>query len=91
MSKWDNARHRNIRKQLILDPLKRDGYVRCVTCGRVCTRPDQVDLGHDTTDPTGSRYRGAQCVPCNRGEGGRIGARITNARRRRVRIVRRAW
>ncbi len=48
--------------------------VRCVTCG-VQLHGRAWDLGH-TEDR--ARYLGPQCEPCNRGDGGSRGARMTN-------------
>ena len=82
------AAHQRARRRFILLPLKRHGFVTCVTCGARCTRPDQVDLGHDHTDPTGRTYRGPQCIPCNRGDG----ARRSNERiDRPTEMITRSW
>lgn len=75
---YNGASHRRMRDRLVLIPLKRYGFVTCVTCGKVCTKPSEADAGHDHVN---GGYLGAQCVPCNRGDGGRNGARVTNSRR----------
>lgn len=64
--------------------LKAEGLLVCATAGKSPNCPqvirdgDDWDLGH-TEDRTG--YIGPQCVPCNRGDGGRNGAKVTNTKR----------
>lgn len=80
--KYDTAAHARARKRLVITPIRRYGYVLCVTCGKKLTSPAEADAGHDHDDPTGRRYLGPQCHACNRSDGGRRGAEATNARRR---------
>ena len=80
--KYDTAAHARARKRLVVTPIRRYGYVLCVTCGKKLTSPAEADAGHDHDDPTGRRYLGPQCHACNRADGGRRGAEATNARRR---------
>lgn len=55
------------------------GGVDCARCGDVRIKPgDAWDLGHDDHDR--SKYTGPECIPCNRGTGGRNGAAVTNAK-----------
>ncbi|WP_309105028.1 hypothetical protein [Microbacterium sp.] len=66
--------------------------VRCWRCGRMLEPGAPFDVGH--LDPHGGPARSnlaPECVRCNRGEGGRRGAAITNGRRPRpsLRPVRR--
>ena len=56
--------------------------VRCWRCPRILEPGAPFDVGH--LDPDGGHGRenlAPECRPCNRGEGGRRGAAITNARR----------
>lgn len=54
------------------------GAGECWRCGTPIAPGDPWDAGHDDTDRT--KYRGIECVPCNRGTGGRNGAAATNAK-----------
>lgn len=76
--------------------LQHDGPVRCACvrldcsrhqgqCATVISHDDRWDLGH-TDDRTG--WTGPECIPCNRGAGGRNGAAVTNGR---AAIVIREW
>lgn len=59
--------------------LESDGPVPCAKgCGRLIHHGSRWDLGH-TDDRTG--WTGPECIPCNRGAGGRNGAAVTNAAR----------
>lgn len=55
--------------------------VQCATCPTLITPESQWDLGHDHVN---GGYLGPQCVPCNRGDGGRRGAEATNAKRQMI-------
>lgn len=64
-------------------PVVARGGVMCARQGPKCIgkplAPDQeFDLGHDDNDRT--KYNGPECIPCNRGAGGKAGAAVTNAR-----------
>lgn len=64
------------------DPIVKAGGVVCARQGPKCTGnpidPDQSwDMGHNE-DRTA--WTGPECIPCNRGEGGRNGAAVTNAK-----------
>lgn len=66
------------------------GGVMCARQGPRCVgkpiQPGQAwDLGH-TDDRTA--WTGPECVPCNRGEGGRRGAAVTNGAARSAMTVR---
>ena len=67
--------------------LKAEGALLCATAGKhkdcpqVIRDGDQWDLGHT---PDRTAYLGPQCIPCNRGDGGRNGAAVTNSRIGRV-------
>ena len=61
-----DADHERLRKQ-IQTRIDRGHPVPCVTCGVLLVGRDW-DLGHDH-DHGG--HLGPQCVPCNRGDGGR--------------------
>ncbi|HWU29258.1 MAG TPA: hypothetical protein VN041_09235, partial [Microbacterium sp.] len=53
--------------------------VRCWRCGRVIEPGMPFDVGH--LDPDGGHGRSnlaPECVPCNRRDGGRMGAAVTN-------------
>jgi hypothetical protein len=54
------------------------GAAECARCGDPLPPGSKWDLGH-TDDRTG--YNGPECIPCNRGNGGRNGAAVTNAKR----------
>lgn len=57
--------------------------VRCWRCGRPLPPGSRFDVGHlDRHAGHALSNLAAECVPCNRRDGGRIGAAITNARRR---------
>ena len=65
------------------EPLVAKGGVMCARRGPNCIGepigPDQAwDLGHQDGDR--SKYNGPECIPCNRGTGGRNGAAVTNAK-----------
>lgn len=65
------------------EPLVNAGNLMCVRQGPKCVGqpldPGQAwDLGHNE-DRTA--WTGPECVPCNRGAGGRNGAAVTNAAR----------
>ncbi|HUG50387.1 MAG TPA: hypothetical protein VLZ78_05260 [Terrimesophilobacter sp.] len=63
---------------------KLGGEVRCWRCGRPIELGMKFDVGHLNPDGGHSLSNlAAECVPCNRRDGGRMGAAITNARRRR--------
>ncbi|WP_460776025.1 hypothetical protein [Microbacterium sp. GXF7504] len=56
--------------------------VRCWRRGEVIEPGSPFDVGH--LDPDGGHARGnlaPECIRCNRSEGGRRGAALTNARR----------
>lgn len=58
--------------------------VTCWRCRRVLEPGMRFDVGH--LDPNGGPSRSnlaPECVPCNRRDGGRLGAALTNARRAR--------
>lgn len=58
--------------------------VRCWRCGRVLEPGAPFDVGHLDADGGPARSNLApECRPCNRRDGGRRGAAITNARRAR--------
>lgn len=64
-------------------PIVEAGGVMCARRGPKCIgkpiQPDQEwDMGHDDHDRT--KWTGPECVPCNRGAGGRNGAAVTNSR-----------
>ena len=64
-------------------PVVRAGGVMCARQGPTCTGqpidPDQAwDLGHND-DRTA--YTGPECIPCNRGAGGRNGAAASHVKR----------
>ena len=50
------------------EPLVATGNVKCWRCGEYIP-PGAFDLGHDDRDR--SKYRGPECVPCNRATSGR--------------------
>ena len=62
--------------------LRQLGVMQCPT---LIHHGDRWDLGH-TDDRTG--YLGPQCIPCNRGAGGRNGARKTNEK---TKTITRTW
>lgn len=72
-----DAQHRALRArwQVRID---NGEVVRCATCS-VQLLGRAWDLGHET-DRT--RYRGPECIPCNRGDGGKRGAAVANGTRR---------
>ncbi len=81
------ATHQATRRQWA--PIVKAGGVMCARQGPRCTGqpldPGQAwDLGHNE-DRTA--YTGPECIPCNRGAGGRNGARALNARRQTTRRV----
>lgn len=41
------------------------GTVKCWRCGKRIAPDEPFDLGHDDQDRT--KYRGAECIKCNRG------------------------
>ena len=49
--KYDTAAHARARKRLVVTPIRRYGYVLCVTCGKKLTSPAEADAGHDHDDP----------------------------------------
>lgn len=62
--------------------------VSCWRCGRVLEPGSAFDVGH--LDPDGGPGRSnlaPECVRCNRREGGRRGAAITNGRHRPAAVV----
>ena len=60
-------RHRKLRAALA--PSVAAGGVTCWRCGKPIKPGERWDLGHDDDDPT--RYRGPECLRCNRGTSGR--------------------
>lgn len=62
------------RRAAIVDRIRSGTLVFCVTCG-VQLAESAFDLGHDEDR---RRYLGPQCLPCNRGAGGRRGAAAAN-------------
>lgn len=70
-----DGRHKAERKRWT--PLVESGQAVCATCSTALS-PDAWDLGHNA-DRTA--YIGPQCIPCNRGDGGRNGAAVVNARK----------
>jgi hypothetical protein len=71
-------------------PVVASGAAQCAN--PVCLRPNRLihpsepwDLGHDDDRST---YRGPEHRACNRGEGGRNGAAVVNARKQ---MTIRAW
>lgn len=76
-----DGRHKAERERWV--PIVQAGGVMCARQGPNCIgkplAPDQdFDLGHDDQDRT--KYNGPECIPCNRGAGGRNGAAVTNSR-----------
>lgn len=56
--------------------------VCCWRCGRLLEPGAPFDVGHlDRTAPPDLSNLAPECRPCNRRDGGRVGAAITNARR----------
>jgi hypothetical protein len=64
------------------------GLVDCARCAQPIEAGRPWDLGHNE-DRTG--WSGPEHRACNRGAGGRNGARVTNALRRRGAQVSRVW
>ena len=58
--------------------ITRGDTITCATCPTIITTDTAWDLGHDHTR---GGYLGPQCIPCNRGDGGRRGADVTNTQR----------
>lgn len=79
-----DARHRRERTRWERI-IKAQGVVPCHRQGPNCVGPirdgDKWDLGH-TDDRTA--WTGPECIPCNRGAGGRNGAKVTNAKRQMI-------
>ncbi len=66
------------------------GGVSCARCGLPIAVGAEWDLGHDDFDRT--RYAGPEHRRCNRRAGGRVGAAITKAKRRRAsRFTSQVW
>jgi len=61
------------------------GLVNCWRCGQWLDPAQPWDLGHDDQDRT--KYRGPECIACNRG----AGARASNAKRGYLPRVNRQW
>lgn len=57
------------RRRALVARINAGETIRCIDCG-VRLTPATLDLGH-TEDRSG--YRGPQCAPCNRSDGGRRG------------------
>jgi hypothetical protein len=64
--------------------LRDAGQAWCWRCGKHIPPGAEVHAGHDDNDRT--RYRGPECPPCNRGAAASKGARVTNAKRRALRL-----
>ena len=62
-----DARHDAERKRWV--PRVATGNVKCWRCGDYIPADAPFDLGHDDHDR--SRYRGPECVSCNRATSGR--------------------
>ena len=56
--KYDTAAHARARKRLVVTPIRRYGYVLCVTCGKKLTSPGRADaLGiAERVESTGSAF-----------------------------------
>lgn len=65
-----DAGHDRLRAEYELR-LSLDAVLHCTRCGAEIRDGDAWDLGHDDA----RRHRGPECVRCNRGAGGRRGAR----------------
>lgn len=73
-----NASHKSLRRKWE-QRLAQGEEVFCARCGKPIDPKGDWDLGH-TEDRTA--WTGPECVPCNRGAGGRNGADKVNAARR---------
>lgn len=65
-------------------PVVAAGQAWCARCGQRIAPGQPWDLDHDDHDRT--RYRGPAHRACNRKAGGKLGATIIHARRRRARL-----
>ena len=71
--------HQQLRERL--RPMVEAGMVRCPRCGQVIEGGERWELDHA---PGKRGYLGPSHFRCNRSAGGKIGAAITNGKRRRV-------
>jgi hypothetical protein len=71
--------HQQLRERL--RPMVEAGMVRCPRCGQFIEGGDRWELDHA---PGKRGYLGPSHFRCNRSAGGKIGAAITNGKRRRV-------
>jgi DNA-directed RNA polymerase subunit RPC12/RpoP len=83
-AQYNSAEHKQ--QVAAVKALVASGRAFCWRCGRHLPPGSKAHAGHDDHDR--SRYRGAECPPCNLSAAARKGARIVN-RRRHARRVRR--
>jgi len=76
--------HQKLRNRWV--PYVARGEVDCARCGQTIWPGEAWDLGH--VDGDKSRYAGPEHRSCNRVAGAKQGAALTNAKKRKRRVVR---
>lgn len=82
-------------RRILTKEIAEGGYVRCVNCGRPVHEGQRWDVGHIVAPRRGGTHDlenlGAAHRRCNRSDGGREGAAITNRGSRRARRLPSWW
>lgn len=89
------VRNSRIVRKILTQQIEQGEYVRCVNCGRPVHEGQRFDVGHIVQPNKGGTHDlenlGAAHRRCNRSDGGRDGARMTNRASRRARRLPSWW